>query len=79
MIRADDNYVHSEITDKVIGCAYDVYNQLGFGFMEKVYENAMMIKLPRRDLTLFNRLRLMFTSKTNLSENTLPIFWSIAR
>ena len=50
MIRTDDNYVHSEITDKIIGCAYDVYNQLGFGFMEKVYENAMMIKLPQKVL-----------------------------
>ncbi len=50
MIRADNNYIHSELTDKIIGCAYDVYNQLGFGFMEKVYENAMMIKLPQKGL-----------------------------
>jgi GxxExxY protein len=50
MIRADDNYIHSELTDKIIGCAYDVYNQLGFGFIEKVYENAMMIKLPQKGL-----------------------------
>jgi GxxExxY protein len=50
MIRADKNYIHSELTDKIIGCAYDVYNQLGFGFMEKVYENAMMIKLPQKGL-----------------------------
>jgi GxxExxY protein len=50
MIRINDNYIHSELTDKIIGCAYDVYNQLGFGFMEKVYENAMMIKLPQKGL-----------------------------
>jgi GxxExxY protein len=50
MIRADDNYMHSELTDKIIGCAYDVYNQLGFGFMEKIYENAMMIKLHQKGL-----------------------------
>ena len=50
MIRADNNYIHSELTDKIIGCAYDVYNQLGFGFMEKVYENAMMIKLSQKGL-----------------------------
>ena len=50
MIRADNNYMHSELTDKIIGCAYDVYNQLGFGFMEKVYENAMMIKLSQKGL-----------------------------
>ena len=28
---------HEEITHKVIGCAYQVYNQLGFGFLESVY------------------------------------------
>ncbi len=52
MIRIDDNYIHSELTDKIIGCAYDVYNQLGYGFMEKVYENAMMIKLPQKGLAV---------------------------
>lgn len=55
MIRTDDNYIHSELTDKIIGCAYDVYNQLGFGFMEKVYENAMMIKLPQKGLEVIQQ------------------------
>ena len=50
MIRADSKLLHSEITDKIISCAYDVYNQLGFGFSEKVYENAMMIKSAQRNL-----------------------------
>jgi GxxExxY protein len=52
MIRTDDNYIHSELTDKIINSAYDVYNQLGYGFMEKVYENAMMIKLPQKGLVV---------------------------
>ena len=34
------DYKHSEITEKIIGAAYKVYNALGFGFVEKVYENA---------------------------------------
>lgn len=50
MIKTDDNYIHSELTDKIIGSACDVYNQLGHGFMEKVYENAMMIKLRQKGL-----------------------------
>jgi len=50
MIRFDKNYVHSELTDQIIGCAYDVYKQLGFGFAEKVYENAMAIKLLQKGL-----------------------------
>jgi len=51
MITADKNYLHAELTDKIIACAYDVYNQLGVGFSEKVYENAMMIKIAQKNLT----------------------------
>ena len=32
-------------TDKILKCFYNVYNVLGFGFLEKVYENALMIEL----------------------------------
>ena len=41
------NYKHSEITDKIIKAYYNVYNKLGYGFLEKVYENALMIELPK--------------------------------
>ncbi len=34
----------NEITEKIIGCAYDVANGLGSGFLEKVYENALRIE-----------------------------------
>jgi GxxExxY protein len=50
MINADKKLLHAEITDKIIACAYDVHNKLGFGFSEKVYENAMMIKLSQKQL-----------------------------
>jgi GxxExxY protein len=36
---------HKEITEKIIGCAYKVYNQMGSGFLESVYEKCMMIEL----------------------------------
>lgn len=38
-------YLYEELTSKVIACFYKVYNTLGFGFLEKVYENALMIEL----------------------------------
>jgi GxxExxY protein len=41
----ENNYLYSEITDKIIREAYHVYNTLGYGFLEKVYENSMMKKL----------------------------------
>ena len=40
-----NKYEHSEITEKIIAAAYAVHNQLGFGFLEKVYKNALMIEL----------------------------------
>ncbi|MDB5283584.1 MAG: 3 family protein [Bacteroidota bacterium] len=47
---AEENYKHSEITEKVIEAFYKVYNTLGYGFLEKVYENAMVIELKKMGL-----------------------------
>ena len=41
---------HEDITHKIIGCAYEVYNKLGFGFLESVYKKAMVIELNKRHL-----------------------------
>ena len=38
---------HEKITEQIIGCAYRVYNKMGFGFLESVYEKCMMIELAR--------------------------------
>lgn len=46
----DDNLKHSDITDKIIGVFYDVYNELGEGFLESVYHNAMCIALNQAGL-----------------------------
>jgi len=37
--------LHQELTKKIIGCAFTVHNTLGAGFLEKVYEQALMLKL----------------------------------
>ena len=42
--------LHQEITDIVLKSFYKVYNELGFGFLEKVYENALMIELRNNGL-----------------------------
>ena len=39
--------LHEELTNKIIGAFFKVYNTLGYGFLEKVYENAMKIELTR--------------------------------
>lgn len=45
-----DNYKHSDITALIIKAFYTVYNQLGYGFLEKVYENALLIELQKLNL-----------------------------
>jgi GxxExxY protein len=42
---------HEELTDKIIGCAYEVYNTLGSGFVESVYEKCLLIELVKAGLT----------------------------
>ena len=37
--------LHQELTKKIIGCAFTVHNTLGAGFLEKVYEQALMLEL----------------------------------
>lgn len=46
----NSNYLHSDITSKIIKAFYNVYNTLGHGFLEKVYENAMMLELKKYNL-----------------------------
>lgn len=43
---------HEEITRKIIGCAFRVYNTMGFGFLESVYEKCLIIELCRAGLSV---------------------------
>jgi GxxExxY protein len=42
------NLLHEEITSDIINAFYKVYNALGYGFLEKVYENALAAELAAR-------------------------------
>ena len=41
---------HEDLTSKIIACAYKVHNTLGFGFLEAVYQNALLIELLKTGL-----------------------------
>ncbi len=41
---------YEQITEKVIGCTYRVYNKMGFGFLESVYEKCLLIELRKMGL-----------------------------
>ena len=44
--------LHQELTKKIIGCAFTVYNTLGAGFLEKVYEQALILELKASGLSV---------------------------
>jgi GxxExxY protein len=45
-------YKHSTVTEQIIKAFYHVYNELGHGFLEKVYENALVIQLRKQGLAV---------------------------
>lgn len=52
MIADKTKILHSELTEKIIKAFYKVYNTLGYGFLEKVYENALKIELSKMGLNV---------------------------
>jgi len=61
LMNADESKLN-EITERIIGCAYDVANGLGCGFLEKVYENALRIDLQRAGFAV-------------LQQHPVPVLW----
>ena len=55
----ETKYLHSETTDAVINAFYKVYNTLGFGFQERVYEGALMIELQKRGIECIRQQRII--------------------
>lgn len=47
-----EEYLHKELTSKIIQAFYKVYNTLGYGFLEKVYENAMRVELIKMGISV---------------------------
>ncbi|MCK4947507.1 MAG: GxxExxY protein [Candidatus Aureabacteria bacterium] len=47
---AQKNILNKDLSDKIIGAALNVYNILGRGFLEKVYENALCLELKRSNI-----------------------------
>jgi GxxExxY protein len=53
------NYIHTELTEKIIRCVYEVFAELGPGFLEKVYENALLIRLRELGLLAVQQVPLV--------------------
>jgi GxxExxY protein len=55
MLEIDDEHpsklLHRDITERIIGGAFEVHGELGYGFLERVYERALQVELIRRGST----------------------------
>ncbi len=49
---------YAELSDKIIKAFYTVYNTLGYGFLEKVYERAMIIELKKLGLNCMSQVQI---------------------
>lgn len=56
---------HEEITKVVIGCAFEVANELGAGFLESVYEKALLLALKQKGIsaTAQHPVKVMFRNE----------------
>jgi GxxExxY protein len=43
-------FLHGEVTEQVNGASFEVWKELGYGFLEKVYENALVVELKLRGI-----------------------------
>jgi len=43
---------YKDVTETIIGCAYRVYNKMGFGFLESVYQKCLLIELRKAGLDM---------------------------
>jgi len=51
----DSRYPHQELTEQIIGAAFEVHRELGPGFLEKVYEAALVRELSQRRIQVVSQ------------------------
>jgi GxxExxY protein len=54
--KTNEQFRHAELTKTIIGVFYDVYNELGHGFIESVYENALCMALREKGLEVHQQI-----------------------
>lgn len=61
-----EQYLHSELTGKIIGCAMEVHRRLGNGFQEVIYQRALAIEMEAANIGF-------------VREQEMPIFFAAKR
>lgn len=65
-------FLYKDLTYKIIGLAMEVHNELGFGFLEKVYENALMIQFRKENIKAENQVPLKIYFKNEIVGEYYP-------
>jgi len=66
MVLGKTKLIHEDLTYKIIGCAFEVHKELGPGFLEAAYEEAMLIELKQQKLNA-------------ISQKSFPLFYKGVR
>jgi GxxExxY protein len=64
--------LHEELTKQIIGAFYSVYNTLGYGFLEKVYHNALLLELRSLGLQYDSQRSITVYYKDNIVGEYIP-------
>ena len=62
------NFKHTELTDRIIDTFYDVYNELGYGFLESVYQKAMTIALQDAGVNVTSEMPISVWFRSQIGE-----------
>ncbi len=72
--NTEDRYPNSKITDKIIKCAIEVHKTLGPGFMENIYESALIYEMKQQGLKVENQKVISILYKgTAIGEHRLDL------
>ena len=66
------NFPHQELTKSIIGIYYNVYNELGFGFLEKVYHKALLIELKNNGYKIDSEKKVNVYYKNKIVGEYIP-------
>lgn len=61
--KKNKDFLYQDLTDKIISACYDVWNEFGGAFKEKIVDNALSIALKERNLDVENQKRIEVTFK----------------
>ena len=62
-MNQDSNFLYKELSEKIIGAFYAVYDEMGYGFLEKVYELTLLKVLELRNIPTENQVTIKINYK----------------